>query len=47
MRMEEQENIVYEIRRRVNSNIGLKFFTRRVINYIGTNSQMKYLVANP
>ena len=32
--MEEQENIVcLKIRRHVNSNIGLTFFTRRVINY--------------
>ena len=32
--MEEQENIVYvKIRMHINSNTGLRFFTRRVINY--------------
>ena len=32
--MEEQENIIcLKIRRDVNSNIGLNFFARRVVNY--------------
>ena len=34
MRKEEQENsLCLKIRRQVNSNIGLNFFTRKVINY--------------
>ena len=33
MSMEEQEKVCLKIRRRINSNIGLRFFTRRFGNY--------------
>ena len=33
MRMEEENIVCFKIRMHVNSNIGLKFFTRRAINY--------------
>ena len=33
MKMEEQKTLCLKIRRHINSNIGLNFFTRRVINY--------------
>ena len=41
-----KHSLYLKIIRHVNSNIGVRFFTRRVIN-IGTTSQMKWLVASP